>query len=62
MYTTINGYPVEDFCEWYNEKYDSDIEPSSIEFDLSYDELSEVSHIMTEELGEYDDDKFLREL
>ena len=43
MYETINGYPVQTFCDWYNEKYDEQIAPDDIEFELSYEELEYLS-------------------
>ena len=49
MYETINGYPVEEFCEWYNKKYNSNLHPDMIEFELSYDELSILADMFSEE-------------
>jgi len=53
MYSKINDYPVQDFCDWYNKKYNSNIRPDTIEFELSCSELEQVADIMVKELGEY---------
>ena len=51
MYEKINGIPVQEFCDWYNNKYNGNLTPDNIEFELHYDELSIAADIAEEEIG-----------
>ena len=47
-YETINGYPVEEFIKWYEEKYDTTI-TQDLTWEFSYEELEKLADEFVEE-------------
>ena len=48
-YEIISGYPVEEFIEWYEKKYNDSITQDLVN-EFSYEELSELSEIFVSEM------------